>query len=65
MRQIQKQPRYQVVLELKDGTTMRHGPTAPLQFCQRVCEGINRSLIAGKRSPLNVTAASIAPVAAN
>lgn len=64
-RTLKKEPRYQVVLELKDGTTMPHGPTAPKDFCQRVCEGINRALIDGKRSPLNVTGAHLASVASH
>lgn len=62
---IQKQPRFQVVLELKDGTTMPYGPVAEKRFCQRICEGINRGLVQGKRSPLNVTGAAITHVTAN
>ncbi len=61
-RSLAKEPRYQVFLELTDGSTMNWGPTAPKDFCERVCEGINRNLIAGKKSPLNVTSAHIAPV---
>lgn len=62
---IEKNPRFQVFLELKDGSTMPHGPTAPKEFCQRVCEGINGKLIQGHRSPLNVTSAFVQPVLAN
>jgi hypothetical protein len=61
-RVLAKQPRYQVFLETKDGMEVPHGPTAPKEFCERVCEGINRAFLAGKRSPLNITGAHIVPV---
>lgn len=59
---IEKEPRYQVILELSGGKTMPLGPIAPRNFCEHVCEGINRNLIKGKRSPLNVKSASFAPI---
>lgn len=62
---LKKEPRFRVVLEMKDGSTEPYGPIAPRNFCERVCEGINRALIAGKRSPNNITGAGIVPVAAN
>lgn len=62
---VKKEPRYQAFLELKDGSTMPLGPVANKEFCQRVCEGINRKLIQGQRSPLNVTSAFVQPVHAN
>lgn len=58
-----KSDRYQVILEKKDGTTEPYGPVADSQFCQRVAEGINRGLIRGKRSPLNITGAAVQRVA--
>ncbi len=64
-RVLKKEPRFQVFLELKDGSTTPHGPVAPKDFCERVCEGINRKLIQGLRSPLNVTSAFVQPVQSN
>lgn len=61
-RVLAKEPRFQVQLELKDGSTIPWGPTAPKDFCQQVCEGINRKLIEGRKSPLNATSAFIAQV---
>lgn len=64
-RMLAKEPRFQVRLEHKDGRVEPYGPTAPKEFCERVCEGINRALIAGKQSPLNVTGAHIVRVVEN
>lgn len=58
-----KEDRFQVVLELKDGKTMPYGPTASAEFCQRVAEGINRRLVKGQRSPLEITGAGVVAVA--
>lgn len=64
-RTLKKEPRFQVVLEVEGGQIMPYGPVAPKNFCERIAEGINRALIAGKRSPLNVTGAGIVSVQAN
>lgn len=61
-RSLPKEPRYRVLLELKDGSVEPYGPSAPRDFCERICEGINRQLLAGKKSPNNVVGAILSPV---
>lgn len=56
------EPRFQVYLEMKDGSTLPCGPVAPKPWCDRVCETINRKLVLGFKSPLNFTAAYIGEV---
>lgn len=54
--------RYQVYLEMKDGSTFPLGPVAPKDWCDRVCETINRKLVLGFKSPLGFTGACIGEV---
>lgn len=64
-RALKKEPRYRVLLELKDGEVMPYGPVAARDFCERICEMINKQILRGKSNPNNVTGAVLSPVLSN
>ena len=57
-----REKRFQVYLEMKNGSTFPLGPVAPKDWCDRVCETINRKLVLGFKSPLGFTHAYIGEV---
>lgn len=60
----QREPRFQVYVEMKDGSTRPLGPVASKDWCERVCQEVNRKLVLGFKPPeyFNFTGACIGEI---